>query len=84
MAVAPAALGVGAVIRFVDGPVTPVAGMTDGAASADGYSQAADSAFMGMYGQVRDAVEAVYDGTSFADLAERQVARGCAGGNYCI
>ena len=70
---------VGEVIRFVDGPVAPVQCITE--------TERADCplyggcAFIGMWSQVRDAVNHVFDNTTFQDLIDEDPS---AVVNYCI
>jgi Rrf2 family transcriptional regulator, cysteine metabolism repressor len=64
----PESMTVGEIVRFVEGPLAPVACMADkaaGACSLDG-----DCAFIGMWRRIAAAMSEVYDGTSFKDLVE--------------
>jgi len=70
---------VGEVIRFVDGPVAPVQCITE--------TERADCplyggcAFIGLWSQVRDAVNHVFDNTTFQDLIDEDLS---AVANYSI
>jgi Rrf2 family transcriptional regulator, cysteine metabolism repressor len=66
----PETITVGEIVRFVEGPLAPVACMTDKAAGAcalDGVC-----AFIGMWRQVAAAVSEVYDRISFQDLVDNE------------
>ena len=60
----PKNLTVGAVIRFCDGPITPVECLRD----LESCPFRGDCAFQTMWKRVQDALTQVYDGTTFADL----------------
>ncbi len=82
LSVPPRSLNVGAIIRFIDGPIGPVqcTNRNDEAfCSLEG-----ERAFMGMWSRVRDAVAAVYDETTFQDLIDEKNATGQYVGSYCI
>ena len=64
----PADLALGAVIRFVDGPVAPVRCIA-GDRGPD-CPLSATCAFTDMWSRARDAVAKVYDETSFQDLLD--------------
>jgi Rrf2 family protein len=83
LAVGPADLTVGTIIRFIDGPVAPVgciAGNKPQQCSLFGRC-----AFLSMWQRAQQAVEEVYDGTTFQDLIDQheQAARHLVA-NYCI
>lgn len=62
----PAAITVGAVLRFVDGPIAPVDCVSQSRpvpCTFDGHC-----AFFGFWGRVRQAISDVVDHTTFADL----------------
>lgn len=65
----PGALTVGEVLRFVEGPIGPVACVTDDPDRS--CPLRGDCAFMSMWQDVRAAMAEVYDGTTFEDLVER-------------
>jgi Rrf2 family cysteine metabolism transcriptional repressor len=75
----PNRLTVGEVIRFVDGPVAPINCVAE--------TESADSpvyggrAFTGMWSRVRNAVNHVFDNTTFQDLIDEDRS---AVANYCI
>jgi Rrf2 family protein len=73
LAVPPAELKVGDIIRFVEGPITPVKCIIGGDPDC---ALLGKCAFMGFWGRAKKAVEAVYDSTSFADLVRE--AESCA------
>lgn len=63
-------LSVGEVIRFVEGPVAPVVCVTDkGSRSCPLRGQCV---FMSMWREAQEAMENVYDKTSFQDLVDRE------------
>lgn len=72
LAVAPQALSVGEIIRFVDGPVAPVRCVAD--SKGIDCPLYGNCAFMGMWSRARDAVAGVYDETTFQDLIEQELA----------
>lgn len=79
----PAELSVGEVIRFVEGPLSPV--QCAAGAGADNCPLYGRCAFMGMWEQARDAVAGVYDSTSFRGLLEAEAATAEANAlSYCI
>jgi len=83
LSVSPDQLTVGEVIRFFEGPFTPVRCI----AGKDGSDcpLKGNCAFMGLWDRARVAVEGVYDTTTFKDLIDEEVA--AAEGripNYCI
>ncbi len=75
----PDRLTVGEVIRFVDGPVAPVKCITE--------TERADCplyggcAFIGMWSRARDALDHVFDNTTFQDLIDEDRS---AVADYCI
>ena len=75
----PDGVTVGEVIRFVDGPVAPVKCVS--------HSERADCplygrcALIGMWSRARDAVNDVFDNTTFQDLIDEDLS---AVANYCI
>ena len=79
----PADVAVGAVIRFVDGPVAPIKCI---AGDHEQDCPLSDScAFTDMWSRARDAVAKVYDETSFQDLLDAAPKTDEPGGvTYCI
>ena len=69
----PSELAVGEVLRFIEGPFSPVACME--APRRDRCGLYGDCAFLPMWGKVRDAVAEVYDGTTFQQLLDDDEAR---------
>ncbi len=69
---APEDLTVGEIIRFVDGAQDPVKCL--GAKGTEKCPLFGACAFWPLWEQVRDAVNAIYDKTTFADLAAREKA----------
>jgi Rrf2 family protein len=66
----PDKLSIGEIIRFVQGPIVPVACMTD---EGDGRcSLRGTCVFMPMWRKVADAITEIYDGTTFQDLVEQE------------
>ena len=72
LAVAPDALSVGAIIRFIDGPITPVRCIAE--ANETKCRLYGNCAFMGVWLRARDAVAGVYDETTFQGLIEEEQA----------
>ena len=72
LAVDPARLYVGQIIRFIDGPVAPVSCVI--ANKQRDCPLHGSCAFMNMWSRARDAVAEVYDQTSFQDLIEEEAA----------
>jgi len=71
LAVAPADLSVGEIIRFVDGPLAPAKCV--GAQEEDcDCPMLGNCAFMDLWKRARDAVADVYDNTTFEDLLEAE------------
>lgn len=76
-------LTVGEVIRFVDGPVSPVRCLAE--THKTGCPLYGGCAFMGMWSRARDAGNQVFDGTTFQDLIDEDLASsGRHGADYCI
>lgn len=79
----PKELAVGEVIRFVDGPLSPVkclAGAEPAHCPLRGHC-----AFMGLWRRAQTAVAGVYDATTFQDLLEEeQTAKKDYVASYCI
>jgi len=67
----PEELTVAEVIEFLQGPVGPVACLSDGSAVAE-CPLRAYCVFRGMWERVRDAVSNVYKNTTFSDLVKRE------------
>jgi len=66
----PATLTAGEIIRFIEGPIGPVAcGTKDSSENCPLYG---DCAFIGMWEKAQKAVAAVYDGTTFQDLINEE------------
>lgn len=81
----PDELTVGAIIRFVDGPVAPVKCIAGNAPSDTTCALFAECAFVDMWSRARDAVASVYDNTTFQDLIDKERLGAEAGANmYCI
>lgn len=70
LAMLPAAVKVGGIIRFTDGPVTPVRCLTPGQ-GRDGPLYG-DCALTDLWSRARDAVAQVYDETTFQDLIDQE------------
>jgi len=68
----PEALKVGEIIQFVEGPLVPVACMTNEGASE--CSLHGNCVFIGMWKRVANAASAIYDQTSFQDLINQEMA----------
>jgi Rrf2 family transcriptional regulator, cysteine metabolism repressor len=73
----PSRLTVGELIRFIEGPIGPV-GCLDGG-PADRCPLSGSCVFRSLWDQAREAVENVYDTTTFEDLIERESAASRAG-----
>ena len=79
----PHQITVGQVVRLLDGPVEPVCCSKAGD-GGDGRERS-DSILTDIRHEIRRAVEHVLDGTTFADLVEREHRRRAAlTTNYCI
>ena len=68
----PSSMTVGELIRFIEGPIGPVGCMDEG--PARGCALRGSCVFRSMWEEAREAVENVYDTTSFEDLVERESA----------
>jgi Rrf2 family transcriptional regulator, cysteine metabolism repressor len=66
----PQIIKVGDIVRFVEGPLAPVACMTDKSSSSCALAGAC--AFIGMWQQVAVAVSEIYDRISFQDLVDTE------------
>ena len=83
LAVEPDALTVGEIIRFIDGPLTPVRCLGDD--KGESCALKGNCAFIGMWNRARDAVAEVYDETTFRNLLEEEQATiGRYVARYCI
>jgi Rrf2 family transcriptional regulator, cysteine metabolism repressor len=81
----PEELTVGTIIRFVDGPVTPVKCLTDDGPSDMTCVLYGNCAFIEMWSRARDAIASVYDTTTFKDLIDNdRTRRETDKGTYCI
>lgn len=63
-------LSVGEVIRFIEGPIGPVECVSDQASPKCPLH--GDCAFLSLWTRAREAVDEIYDGTSFQDLVEEE------------
>ena len=83
LAISPAELRVGDIIRFIEGPISPVKCIIqDDEANCP---LRADCMFQDFWLRAKEAVEKVYDSTTFQDLvreAESRASAQCA--NFCI
>ena len=69
----PAVLTAGEIIRFIEGPIGPVAcGSTDSSENCPLYG---DCAFMNMWEKAQKAIAAVYDGTTFQNLVNEEMSK---------
>jgi len=66
----PAAITVGEVIRFVEGPLDPVKCITDQSGPCCPLRESC--ALIHLWNRAKTAVEAVYDGVTFCDLVEEE------------
>lgn len=66
----PAALSVGEIIRFIEGPLSPVQCIAG--SSGDQCPLHDDCAFLPMWEKVKDALSEVYDSTTFEDLVRQE------------
>ncbi len=64
----PSDVTVGQIIRFADGSISPIDGLTDGS----GRGPSPGAAFMPLWDRVSKAISGVYDTTSFQDLVDRE------------
>ena len=74
-------LSVGEIIRFVEGPVAPVACVTD--TTTDTCPLRGSCVFMSMWKEAQKAMENVYDNTTFQDLIDRE-AQMAEGNQECV
>ncbi len=82
LAVPPKDLTVGRVIRLVDGPLDPVRCVGKG---GEPCTLRSGCSLVELWNQAKSAVEAIYDGTTFQDLVEReQLASRASCGDYTI
>lgn len=83
LAVSPRGLSVGEVIRFFEGPLSPVKCITGQKGRV--CPLRGDCAFMGLWERATKAVEEVYDTTTFQDLIDEQEAASVGRvANWCI
>jgi Rrf2 family protein len=68
-----ATLKVGEIIRFIEGPLSPVQCIAG--SSGERCPLHGDCAFLPMWDRVRDALSTVYDTTTFEDLVEQECIR---------
>ena len=80
LARSPASLTVGQLIRFVEGPVGPVECMVGSA--TDRCPLRGSCVFLSMWEEAKQAVENVYDRTTFEDLMDRESAALARCGEY--
>jgi len=66
----PNRIAVGEIVQFVEGPMVPVACMTD--KSTEKCSLQGNCVFLGMWERAAKAVSEIYDQTSFLDLVEEE------------
>ena len=66
----PAALTVGEIIRFIEGPLSPVQCVTGN--TGDRCPLRGDCAFLSMWERVEGALSGVYDSTTFENLVEEE------------
>ncbi len=79
----PATLSVGEIIRFIEGPLSPVQCLATG--NDDKCPLYADCAFLPMWERASNALSEVYDTTTFEDLVEQdRVHRDEHVMDYCI
>jgi len=74
LAVSPASISVGDIIRFVDGPIAPVKCINNGDKDAQ-CPLHGNCAFIGLWTQAMEASSAVYDNKTLKGLVEDQEAR---------
>jgi Rrf2 family protein len=78
----PREIAVGQIIRFVEGPFEPVKCMGEAKPSCPLSGQCA---LLALWKRAKEAVEGVYDSTSFQDLAEQEAAMDSANTpDFCI
>lgn len=75
----PRNLTVGQVIRFVDGPFDPVKCGGDDMGGEPGCPLKQKCALVGLWARAKQAVESVYDATTFRDLVDEETALESAG-----
>jgi Rrf2 family transcriptional regulator, cysteine metabolism repressor len=68
---APEQISVGDIVQFIEGPLAPVACMTD--TSADGCSLQGNCVFIEIWDRAAKALSDVYDKTSFQDLIHKEI-----------
>jgi Rrf2 family protein len=73
LALDPAEITVGSVIRFVQGPIEPVGCIGDDA--TEDCPLASDCAFTGLWGRLGQCISEVCDGTTFQDLLDEEARR---------
>jgi Rrf2 family protein len=73
LGVSPAELRVGDIIRFIEGPISPVKCIIQ--EDDAGCSLRADCMFQDFWQRAKEAVEQVYDSTTFQDLAREAESR---------
>ena len=78
----PSDLTVGEIIRFIEGPITPVTCLTG--RSDDKCPLYGDCAFLGMWTAAMEAMVGVFDSTTFQDLLDRQAQNPLEMPSYCI
>lgn len=78
----PGDLAVGEIIRFIEGPISPVTCMVGH--SADKCPLYGDCAFLEMWTNAREAMVEVFDRTTFQDLLDRQSQKTTREPSYCI
>jgi Rrf2 family transcriptional regulator, cysteine metabolism repressor len=66
----PELVRVGDVLRAIEGPMYPVSCL--GGKAQDGCPMQDDCVFLPMWHEAQDAMNAVYDGTSFGDLMQQE------------
>jgi Rrf2 family transcriptional regulator, cysteine metabolism repressor len=71
LARAPEAITLGEVVRAMDGPVAPISCVSISGYMACGCPDPAACGLRAVWKQARDAVAALLDGTTFADLCDR-------------
>ncbi|MFO7903989.1 MAG: Rrf2 family transcriptional regulator [Pirellulaceae bacterium] len=74
-------LSVGEVMRFVEGPLAPVECVTK--KGSQSCPLEGKCAFMAMWSEAQEAMENVYDRTTFQDLVDRE-AETTEGGEECV
>jgi Rrf2 family protein len=82
LAVPPEALTLGQVIRFMEGPLTPVRCVAG--QSAQRCPLEGQCVFLDVWQRAEQAVADVYDSTTFIDLVQRALAPAGAMPDYCI